>query len=65
MAGALYAINLAIGGMFFGSVGERAIGLAALVGTGALVYFAVAWLIGGIDREAIAILLRRNRSAAP
>ena len=61
MGAALYAINRAIGGMFFGSVGERIIGLGALVGTGALVYFVVAWLIGGIDREAIMILLRRKK----
>ena len=61
MGAALYAINRAIGGMFFGSVGERIIGLGALVGTGALVYFAVAWAIGGIDREAIMILLRRKK----
>jgi len=61
MGAALYAINRAIGGMFFGNVGERIVGLAALVGTGALVYFTVAWLIGGIDREAIMILLRRKK----
>jgi len=61
MAAALYAINRAIGGMFFGSVVERIVGLGALVGTGALVYFAVAWAIGGIDREAILILLRRKK----
>ena len=61
MGAALYAINRAIGGMFFGSVGERIIGLGALVGTGALVYFVVAWVIGGIDREAIMILLRRKK----
>ena len=61
MGAALYAINRAIGGMFFGSVGDRIIGLGALVGTGALVYFTVAWVIGGIDREAILILLRRKK----
>ena len=61
MGAALFAINRAIGGMFFGSIGERIIGLGALVGTGALVYFAVAWVIGGIDREAILILLRRKK----
>ncbi|WP_309602452.1 murein biosynthesis integral membrane protein MurJ [Sphingomonas sp.] len=60
MGAALYAINRAIGGMFFGSIVDRIIGLGALVGTGALVYFAVAWAIGGIDREAIMILLRKK-----
>ena len=63
MGAALFAIKLALGGMFFGSIGERILGLGALVGTGALVYFAVAWVIGGIDREAIAILLRRKKVA--
>ena len=40
---------------------ERVIGLGALVGIGGLVYFAVAWVIGGIDREAIATLTRRAK----
>jgi putative peptidoglycan lipid II flippase len=61
MGAALFAINRVIGDMFFGSVVERAAGLAALVGTGGIVYFAVAWAIGGIDREAILILLRKKK----
>lgn len=61
MGASLWAINRAIGDMFFGSVIDRVIGLGALVGTGALVYFAVAWVIGGIDREAILILLRKKK----
>ena len=61
MGAALFAIKLALGDMFFGSVGERILGLGALVGTGAIVYFAVAWAIGGIDRDAIMILLRRKK----
>ncbi len=61
MAAALYAINRAIGDMFFGSVVDRILGVSALVGTGAAVYFAVAWIIGGIDREAILILLRKKK----
>jgi putative peptidoglycan lipid II flippase len=61
MAAALYGVKLAAGDLFFGNIAERAIGLAALVGTGGLVYFAVAWMIGGIDKEAIATLLRRKK----
>ena len=61
MGAALYGIKLVAGGLFFGGVLERVIGLGALVGTGGLVYFAVAWMIGGIDREAIATLTRRRK----
>ncbi|HEX2727123.1 MAG TPA: lipid II flippase MurJ, partial [Beijerinckiaceae bacterium] len=61
MAAALYGVKLAAGDLFFGDIAERAIGLAALVGTGGLVYFAVAWIIGGIDKEAIATLIRRKK----
>ncbi len=61
MAATLYAIRLATADLFYGNVIERAAGLGALVGGGAIVYFAVAWAIGGIDREAIAVLMRRSR----
>ncbi len=61
MAATLYAIKQIAGDMFFGSFIERVIGLGALVGIGGLVYFAVAWLIGGIDKQAIATLLRRSK----
>ena len=61
MAAALYAIRAAAGDLFFGNVLERVLGLGALVGIGGLVYFAVAWVIGGIDREAIATLSRRAK----
>jgi putative peptidoglycan lipid II flippase len=61
MAASLYAVRMAAGNLFFGGVLERIFGLGALVGIGALVYFAVAWMIGGIDKQAIA-QLRRNRT---
>ena len=61
MGAALFAIKLAIGDMFFGNVIERVVGLGALVGIGGVVYFTVAWVIGGIDREAIATLMRRKK----
>ena len=63
MAAALYAIRMVLGDWFFGGVIERVAGLAALVGTGAVVYFAVAWVIGGIDKEAITTLIRRKKVA--
>ena len=63
MAAALHAMRLALSDWFFGSVGERFVGLAALVGIGGLVYFAIAWGIGGMDREAIKALRRRKGPA--
>jgi putative peptidoglycan lipid II flippase len=64
MAGALYFLREALGGWFFGTVVERFLGLAALVGTGAAVYFSVAWMIGGMDRQAIKDLRTRRSLAA-
>ena len=64
MAAALFGIRLVLADWFFGSVIERVIGLGLLVGTGALVYFGVAFLIGGVDREAIASLRRKRAPAA-
>ena len=63
MGAALFAVKQALGHLFFGGVLERVIGLGLLVGTGGIVYFAVAWMIGGIDREAIATLTRRKKKA--
>jgi putative peptidoglycan lipid II flippase len=62
MGASLYAVKLAAGSLFFGGVLERIIGVGALVGVGGIVYFAVAWMIGGMDREAIAALRRRAKS---
>jgi putative peptidoglycan lipid II flippase len=60
MAGTLIGLRSLLDPWFFGGLAERAIGLAALVGVGGAVYFALAWIIGGIDREAIATLTRRK-----
>ena len=62
MGASLYAVKIAAGDLFFGGVLERVIGLGALVGVGAIVYFAVAWMIGGMDRQAIAALRRRAKN---
>ena len=64
MAGSLYFLREQLAGWFFGSISQRVLGLAALVGTGALVYFTIAWLIGGMDREAIKALRRKRSPAA-
>jgi putative peptidoglycan lipid II flippase len=60
MAASLYAVRIAAGDLFFGGVLERIAGLGALVGIGAIVYFSVAWIIGGVDKQAIATLRRRR-----
>ena len=60
MAAALFGVRALFFDWYFGGVVERAIGLAVLVGTGALVYFGVAFLIGGVDRQAIASLRRKK-----
>ena len=62
MAASLYAVKIAAGNLFFGGVLERVVGLGALVGVGAIVYFAIAWMIGGMDREAISALRRRAKT---
>ena len=62
MGASLYAVKLAVGDLFFGDALERVIGLTALVGIGGVVYFAIAWMIGGMDREAIAALRRRAKT---
>ena len=60
MAASLFGVRAVLDDWFFGGVIERAIALMALVGVGGLVYFGVAFLIGGVDREAIASLRRRR-----
>src|SRR5688500_3259696 len=36
---------------FAGSVGQRLLGTVALIGAGSIVYFALAWVTGGMDKE--------------
>ena len=62
MAAALYGVRSALGGWFLGSTVERALGLIALVSVGGIVYFAVAWTIGAMNRDDILILLRRKKA---
>ena len=61
MGAALWAVRAALADRFVGSTGDRLLGVAALVAVGGLVYFAVAWMIGGINRDDILILLRRKK----
>jgi len=64
MAAALYYLQDAIMPWFTGGIGEKALGIVLLVGTGLVVYAAIAWVIGAVDKEDLAILARR-RSAKP
>jgi putative peptidoglycan lipid II flippase len=60
MAAALFGVRSVLDDWFFAGAAQRAIALMALVGIGGLVYFGVAFLIGGVDRDAIASLRRRR-----
>ena len=64
MAAALFVLRSVLADWFLGSGLQRVIGLGLLVGTGAVIYFGVAFLIGGVDRGAIASLRRRKAPAA-
>src|SRR3546814_16852981 len=51
MAATLLAVKYELGGLFDGSAGDRLIGIGALVGSGGIVYFGVAWAIGAFAPE--------------
>jgi putative peptidoglycan lipid II flippase len=61
MAAALWLVREQLDGFFAGSAGRRLIGVTALVSAGGLVYFAVAWTIGAMNRDDVLILLRRKK----
>ena len=46
---------------FAGSVGQRLIATMALIGAGSIVYFALAWMTGGMDKDDLLVLLRRKK----
>ena len=62
MAGALFVVREMLAGWFDGSVVERLAGVVALVGVGGAVYFIVAFLVGGMDRNAILVLMRKKKA---
>ncbi len=61
MVAALIGIRMLLTDWFTGGLGQRMIGVAALIGTGMAVYFPLAWLLGGIDKQAIKDLLSRKK----
>lgn len=61
MAAVLYFLQQPLSGFFAASAGRRIVAVGALVAAGGLVYFTIAWVSGGIDREDIKTLFRRSR----
>ena len=54
-----------LGAAYYGAGALARVGsILALVGVGAFVYFALAWLTGAIDRSKIAMLTRRQNPKA-
>jgi putative peptidoglycan lipid II flippase len=60
MGAVLFALRRVFEGWFFGETLQKIVSLGTLVGSGMLVYFGVAWIIGGVDKEAIASLRRKK-----
>jgi putative peptidoglycan lipid II flippase len=63
MAGVLLAMQRPLAGFFLGSTLERLIGVGALVGAGVAVYFTVAWVIGGMNKEDFQELASRRKAS--
>jgi putative peptidoglycan lipid II flippase len=61
MGAALFFLQRYLGDAFTGSAGRRIIGLGLIVGTGSVLYFGIAWFIGGIDKTDIKTLFRRAK----
>lgn len=64
MVAALLLIRGSIGQMLAGGTVMKLLAIGLLVGPGLLVYGAVAWVIGAVDREQIMMLIRR-KAATP
>ncbi len=64
MGGAIMLVRSAFTDFFAGSAGERLLATAALVATGAIAYFVIAWFTGAMDKEDLLILLRRKKVQA-
>ena len=61
MGVAIWFVSDQLAGFFAGSTGRRLIGVAAIVSAGGIVYFALGWLIGAINRDDVLILLRKKK----
>ncbi|MEW9856010.1 murein biosynthesis integral membrane protein MurJ [Novosphingobium sp. M1R2S20] len=65
MALGLWALLPLMAERYSGNVVERAWSLAILVAAGAIVFFAVAWLVGALDKGHLAQLRRRRPAKEP
>jgi putative peptidoglycan lipid II flippase len=63
MVGALLLIRMVLHGWFEGSLIQRMVGVAVLVGGGMAVYFPAVWLLGGTDKDELLALFRRTKKA--
>jgi len=63
MGATIWLVGQFLAGNFAGSLGQRLIATMALIGAGSLVYFTLAWVTGGMDKEDVLVLLRRKKVA--
>lgn len=63
MGAALWAIRVGLGPLLPDSSFGRLLMVAALVPAGGIVYFAVGWVIGAINKDDVLVLLRRKKAA--
>ena len=63
MVAALWPLRGWLWPYFSGSILERALAIGTLVGAGAFIYFGVAFMIGAIDREKLAMFNRRKAAS--
>lgn len=61
MGAVIYLLKGPLDPYFAASAGRRALGTVALVGTGGIVYFVLAWISGAMDKEDILILMRKKK----
>jgi putative peptidoglycan lipid II flippase len=61
MAGVLFGMKIAMAGFWAGPTLLRFLGVGILVGVGMLVYFAVAWIIGGMNKADFLDLVKRKK----
>ena len=64
MAATLFFLREQFSTWFASSTGRRILAVGTIVAAGGFVYLVTAFLIGGIDRDAVMILLRRKKVSA-
>ncbi len=64
MAGVLWWLNDQLAAWFLGNIWQRIGGMLILVSAGMVTYFAIGFLVGAIDRERLALILKRRGAKA-